>query len=143
MMRLYRALLHLYPAAFRDEYSEEMCAIFAQRRLEASRAPAALALWVDSFFDVLVNSARVHWDILAQDLQYTARVLGRAPGFALTAILVVALGVGANTAACTITDHVLIRPLPFAEPERLVKLWETQPGYTRTPASPANYRDWK
>jgi putative ABC transport system permease protein len=58
-------------------------------------------------------------------------------------ILVAGLGIGATTAVFTITDHVLLRPLPFADAERLVKLWESPPGYTQMELSPPNYRDWK
>ncbi len=141
-MRLYDALLHLYPAAFRNEYGDEMRAIFAQRRRQ-SRGLGVPALWMDTFFEVLTNALAVHGDILRQDLRYTARTLARAPGFTLTAILVVALGVGANTAVFTVTDFVLIRPLPFPQPERLVKLWERLPGYTEMELSPATYRDWR
>ena len=142
-MRLYNLLLHLYPAAFRNEYGEEMRAIFA-RRVRQVRGPlAALALWTSTVFEVVVNALAVHWDILRQDLRYTARTLARTPGFTLTAILVVALGVGANTAVFTVTDFVLIRPLPFPQPERLVKLWERLPGYTEMELAPASYRDWK
>jgi putative ABC transport system permease protein len=144
-MRVYRALLHLFPSSFRIEYGEEMCAILARRRREATGPLAVLALWVGALLDVLANAVRVHVDVFRQDLRYTARTLGRAPGFTVTAILVAALGVGATTATFSITDHVLIRPLPFAEPERLVKLWEDDSlhGYGRTELSPANYRDWK
>jgi len=141
-MRAYRAALHLYPASFRAEYGEEMRAVFARRRRDASGAAVA-ALWAVTLADILRNAAAAHWDILRQDLRYTARCLLRSPGFALTAILVTALGVGANTAAFSVTDFVLIRPLPFAAPERLVKLWERLPGYARMELSPANYRDWK
>ena len=56
--------------------------------------------------------------------RYTARTLNRARGFALTAILVTALGVGANTAAFSVADFVLLRPLPFADPDALVRLCE-------------------
>ena len=66
----------------------------------------------------------MHLDILRQDLRYTLRTLLRAPGFAVTAIVVTALGVGATTAAFTLADHVLLRPLPFPEPDRLVKILE-------------------
>jgi putative ABC transport system permease protein len=142
-MRFYEALLHLYPASFRGEYGNEMRKIFAQRRRDASGFLAAAVLWIETFFDVLFNAMAVHWDILRQDLLYTWRTLARTPGFAITAVLVVALGVGANTAAFTVTDFVLLRPLPFHEPELLVKLWETTPGYSRMELSPANYRDWK
>jgi predicted permease len=57
--------------------------------------------------------------------------------------LVTALGIGANTAVFSITDQVLIRPLPFPDSERLVKLWQRQPHYTRMELSPPNYLDWK
>src|SRR5260370_18711319 len=142
-MSFYEALIHFYPASFRGEYGGEMCKIFARRRREASGFLAATALWIETLFDVMFNALAVHWDILRQDLQYTWRTLARTPGFAFTAILVVALGVGANTAAFTVTDFVLLRPLPFHKPEQLVKLWETTPGYSRMELSPATYRDWK
>ena len=140
-MRLYRTLLHLYPASYRAEYGEELTAVFRSRRRDASNPFAVLLLWISSFFDVLFNAIAVHWDILAQDIRYTLRTLARSPGFTLTAILVVALGIGANTAAFSVTDYVLIRNLPFPDPDRLVKIWETTPGYGHMEFSPANYRD--
>ena len=82
-------------------------------------------------------------DELLQDVRFTLRTLARAPGFAFTAILVTALGIGANTAAFSVADFVLLRPLPFADPERLVKLWQAPPGTDHLEASPPNYRDWK
>ena len=142
-MRLYRVLLHLYPASFRAEYGSEMCAVFAQRARDASSPFGLLALWAETLLDVSWNAARTHLDILGQDLRYTARTLGRSPGFTATVIGVAALGVGATTATFTITDHVLIRPLPFPDSERLVNVWQSSPGYTRVETSPANYRDFK
>ena len=141
-MRFYRALLHLYPASFRAEYGEEMVAIFRMRRRDAGRA-ARVVLWIASVQEVVMNALAVHWDILKQDLRYTARTLGRARGFALTAIAIVAVGVGANTAAFSVTDFVLLRPLPFHEPDRLVTIWQRSPGYSRMELSPPNIRDWK
>ena len=94
-----------------------------------------------------MNAPAAHWDILKQDLRYTARTLGRARGFALTAILVTALGVGANTAAFSVADFVLLRSLPFPDPEALVRLCEgprTGAGWgCMNQLSPANYRDFK
>jgi putative ABC transport system permease protein len=141
-MRLYKLLLHLYPASFRAEYGGEMCGIFARQRRDAAGIGVA-ALWLRIVFEILGNAAAVHFDILRQDLHYAARMLAKSRGFTVTAVLVVALGVGANTAVFSLVDHVLIRPLPFAEPNRLVKLWENVPGYARMELSPANYRDWK
>jgi hypothetical protein len=145
MMRLYRALLFLYPAAFRTEYAEEMCAVFSRRRRDAGGWAGALALWIETVIDMLLTAAQVHWDMLRHDVRYAARALGRSPGFAIAAIVVAALGVGANTAVFSVTDHVLIRPLPFADAQRIVNLWEDQSyrGYAQNDPSPANFRDWK
>jgi predicted permease len=83
--------------------------------------------------------------VIVNDLRYALRTLHRSPGFALTAILITALGVGANTAAFSVADFVLLRPLPFAQPESLVRLCEgprTGGGWgCNNQMSPANYRD--
>ena len=142
-MRIYSLLLRLYPTSFRNEYGEEMRALFARRRRESAGPAARLAMWIATIGDVLGNASLVHLDILRQDLSYTARMLRRAPGFAITAMLIVALGIGATTAAFSVTDFVLLRPLPFPQPERLVKLYERTKGYSRLELSAANYRDWK
>jgi putative ABC transport system permease protein len=142
---MYRALLRLYPASFRAEYGAEMRAVFARRRRDAT-GPLSLAfLWLEAAADVLWNAARVHAELLAQDLRYAARSFRNAPGFTATVVLVAALGVGVTTAAFSVTDHVLVRPLPFAEPDQLVRLWqsEVRRGYSRSELSPANYRDWR
>jgi putative ABC transport system permease protein len=142
-VRFYELLLHLYPRSFRVEYGDEIVQAFSERLRQAPGAFAVLALWVEMPFDLLGNAIAVHWDLLRQDLQYSLRSHARAPGLALTAILVTALGIGANTAVFSVTDQVLIRPLPFRDSERLVKLWERMPGYTLMELSPPNYRDWK
>jgi predicted permease len=121
----------------------EMRALFARRQREVTGPLSAIVLWLQTIAEVLGNAALVHWDLLRQDLSYTARMLRRAPGFAMTAVLIVALGIGATTAAFSVTDFVLLRPLPFPAPERLVKLYERTPGYSRMELSAANYRDWK
>uniref|UniRef100_Q024H6 Permease n=1 Tax=Solibacter usitatus (strain Ellin6076) TaxID=234267 RepID=Q024H6_SOLUE len=144
-MRLYRALLHLYPAGFRAEYAEDLCALFAVRRSQISNPLVLLALWLEAIADTVTSAIPVHLDILRQDLGWAARSLRRTPAFTATAILVAALGIGATTAAFTLTDHVLLRPLPFAHPDRLVKVWEDHSprGYSRQEPSPANFHDWQ
>jgi len=82
------------------------------------------------------------------DIRYAFRVLRRAPSFALAVITVFALGIGANTAIFTIVNTVLLRPLPFADSERLVRLFHvppqaTFPGMKMFSISPANFYDWQ
>lgn len=142
-MNLYRALLHLFPKSFRLEYGEEMARIFEGRRAHADGTIGELGLWVETLRDVVATAFLVHGDILRQDMAFTARALRRAPGFTFTAVLVAALGIGATTAAFSVTDRVLIRPLPFLDADRLVKVWQSEASYSRFEPSPAVYRDWK
>jgi predicted permease len=138
-MRVYRLLLRLYPASFRAEYGEEMCAVFEARRRHESPA----MLWSGAIIDVFSNAVRVHGDLLRQDLQWTLRVLRKSPAFTVTAVLVAALGTGATTAAFALANHVLLRPLPFPAPEQLVTLLETEPDGSLEPASPPGFDDWR
>ena len=123
-MGVYRLLLHLLPASFRDEYGDEMARVFARQRQQAPNAVARTWLWAGALADIVRNAALVHLDILRQDLRQSARTLRRSPAFSCTVIIVTALGVGATTAAFTLTDFVLVRPLPFPDSEQLVKVWQ-------------------
>jgi predicted permease len=80
-----------------------------------------------------------------QDLRYAWRTLRRSPGFAATAIAVIALGIAATVAAFTVLDYVLLRPLPFPEPDRLVRVYQSElaRGVPRLEASPPNFTDWR
>ncbi len=78
---------------------------------------------------------------LAQDTAYTLRSLRKAPAFALVAILTLALGIGANTAIFSVVRGILLRPLPFADPGRLVMVASSGYGSNRAPTSPANAYD--
>ena len=143
-MAFYRFLLRLFPRSFRAEYGAEMEAVFA-REWHAADGAARITLWIRTVADVFFNAMRVHLDITRQDLRYALRSLARTPGFTITAILVAALGIGATTASFTIADHVLLKPLPFPESWRLVKIWQHQPsrGYLHLEPSPPNFKDWQ
>jgi putative ABC transport system permease protein len=140
-MKLYRALLHVYPSSYRAEYGDEMAGIFTQELRLRSSAWGRFWLWIETVFEVLSNAAAVHWQIARRDIHYSLRSLSRSPGFTITAILLVTIGIGANAAIFTLADFVLVRPLPFPEPDRLVKVWEKHPGYRFMELSPGNYRD--
>jgi putative ABC transport system permease protein len=79
---------------------------------------------------------------LIQDLRYAIRMIANNPAFTAVAVLALALGVGANTAVFSVVNAVLLRPLPYAEPERLMILWEKAPKMDTSVAYP-NFLDWR
>jgi putative ABC transport system permease protein len=79
------------------------------------------------------------------DVRYGCRTLGRAPWFTAMAVLTLALGIGANGAIFSVVHAVLLRELPYADPGRLVMIWESRPreGVTNNVVSPADFLDWR
>ena len=83
-------------------------------------------------------------DALRQDVRFGVRTLIRRPAFALIAVLTLGVGMGATTAIFSLIDSVLLKPLPFREPDRLAMVWEVRPRFNqpRMQAAPSNYVDW-
>ncbi len=80
----------------------------------------------------------------SQDLHFALRTLRKNPGFTATAVLALALGIGANSAMFSVIDGVLLRPLPFPHADRIATVWETFPqrNILKLVVAPANYYDW-
>ncbi|MBS1812970.1 MAG: ABC transporter permease [Acidobacteria bacterium] len=80
---------------------------------------------------------------LWQDIRYAIRLLRKNPGFTIVSVLTLALGIGANTAIFSVINSVLIKALPYPQPEQLVSVWETLPTGSRNSVSAGVYKDWR
>src|SRR5262245_15227760 len=123
---VYRALLRVYPAAFRHEYGGQMFLVFDEQLGEARRSGGRLqlaALWLRPAWDALTVAPREHGHVIRQDLRYALRGMAARPGFTAVAVLSLALGLGANTAIFGLWNGLLHAPLPgVTAPEQLVIL---------------------
>ena len=145
--RFFRALLALFPVEFRADFGPEMEATFEDQERDAVRRGGRwgrLHLWGRTIAGVLKTAPREHLDMLRQDAGFTVRVMRRSPGFAFTAIVTLALGIGATTAVFSLVNAALLRPLPYRDAGRLVMVRNTEPGTgTAWPVSYADFQDWK
>ena len=80
---------------------------------------------------------------LAQDVGYALRQLRKSPGFTAVAVIMLALGIGANTAVFSMLQGVVLAPLPYSQPDRLAMVWETNPCFPRVWDSYPNFLDWQ
>ena len=131
--RIYRRLLRLFPVDFRVEYREEMEDLFRLQHREATGSGSGgagagrggrrlLRLWLRAGADLLRSAPREHREALLQDVRFTLRSARRSPGFTAVVVGTCALAIGANAAIFMVVDATLLRPLPFAEEDRLVRL---------------------
>src|SRR5829696_3097685 len=138
---VYEALRRLFRSSYRVEHGSELHQTFTESNRDREQAAGALG----AAGDVVPNTLLAQWEILRQDVRYAARTMSRSRGFVTTVVLVTALGVGANTATFSVADAVLLRPLPFPDPNGLVRLCEGPKdggGWgCMNELSPANFRD--
>jgi putative ABC transport system permease protein len=138
--RLYGRLLRLYPREFREEYGAEMARLYRDR----ARDEGALRLWLALLADVLRTAPTQHLNVLMQDIRHAFRLYLRTPIVTVTALLTIALGVGGSTAVFSVVYAVMLRPLPYPQPDRLVELFEAnrQQNLLMMRVSALNYLSW-
>ena len=158
--RVYTALLRLYPATFRQRFGADLVELFSDKyRSATSQGTVALArFWLRIVRDAVATSVAERFEPslvshergplmegLLKDVRYAFRTMARRPALSVTIVLTLALGIGANTAIFSLVNTVLLRPLPYPEPEQLVMVWEQQLERTDAvrPVRPANFFDWK
>ena len=132
-------------ASHRDLLEDDLVRRGADR--DEAHFTACRALGNTSLIRETVHTMRTwrSFDRIRRDAAHAVRTLRRNPGFAVSAILTMALGIGASVAMFGVLNTVLLRPLPYREPGRIVFVWETKQQFPkeRVTVAPANYRDWK
>jgi predicted permease len=143
---LVRLAAPLAPADLRSTWRREWEAELAWSRRrgssDAARAMRALGAWPHACW---LRWERWRFEMLWHDVTYAARTLVRRPGYALLAILSLAIGIGANVAMFSAVHAVLLRPLPFPSPDQLVSIWTTNPGRPGRgyESTPSDFADWR
>jgi putative ABC transport system permease protein len=164
---IYRLLVRLlFPRRLFRAFGDDMVRMFDQQRAEVrATGGRTTRLWMSALWDALLHGTsdrieiareavsgavlqvrRWRWWMMAlsQDLRYAWRLVWKQPGVTLLAVITLALGIGGNTAIFSAVDAVLLRPLPYEEPEKLVMVWEKRQaeGVLANVVAPADFLDW-
>jgi predicted permease len=165
--RVFRLLLALYPRGFRLAYHDDMELLFAERYAEARLEGRAVRFWIRTVANVVTAGIAERWSRVrgrgtsrrlkarspnmfgvVQDTRYAWRVLRRQPAFSLFVVATLAVGIGATTAVFSVVDGVLLRPLPYGDPDKLVRVhgrFDPESGFDfpQFPLSNPEFLDYK
>ncbi len=142
-LRFYQPFLWLYPAEFRDEYRRELCLAFIDRWREERSVAGLLFVWVLAVSGIFYQAPKEHYYMILHDLRYALRILRKDISVTAAAILILALGIGSTTLVFSLANGLLIRPLPYLQPDRLITVTEFNPKFSGQFAGIAfpNYHD--
>jgi predicted permease len=123
--RVFRAVVRVFPFDFRSDHGRDLEQTLREQHREARREGSIISLfnvWLDVARDVLTTAPREHFVILKQDVSYALRALRRAPIFAISAVLTLAIGMSAITGMAAVLNAFLFRPLAVERPEQLISI---------------------
>src|SRR5262245_32961779 len=125
--RFYRSLLRVLPFDFRSEFGGEMELTFHDQRNEIqSGLKALLKMWWAVIIDLIRTAPREHFTVLSQDIRFAFRMMRKDFAPTLASILILGLGIGANTAIFSVVNSVLLKPLPYLDGNKLLVLQNRQ-----------------
>lgn len=137
--KIYRCLLKLYPARFREEYGEPMEREFQDDYREASGATGRITFWLRTIIDLSASAPSEFFRELRQDLRHSFRVYRARPISTVLSVVTLGLAIGGSTGVFSVLNALLIRGLPFSSPDQLVEL-------TPAPVTAANgraeFKEW-
>jgi predicted permease len=146
--RFYRGLLHMLPFDFRSEFGGDMEETFRAQREAAERRRGNIGVWKmwwATIADIVRMAPREHVSVLAQDIRYAVRMMRKNRAYTMAAVLILGLGIGADTSIFSVVNSVLLKPLPYADGNRLVVIRQegAHNGVTDLPFSVAEINDYR
>jgi putative ABC transport system permease protein len=142
-LRAYRGLMILYPAEFRGEYARELCLAFDDRCRSARSRFEIFAIWIHSAFGVFADAPKEHIHVIIQDLRHALLLMRKDSAVTITAIAILALGIGSTTIVFSLANGLLVRPLPYPHTEGIVAVQEFNPGQGADSCCEVSFPDYQ